>query len=187
MVDEDAKVLFKPLIRSFGLTVSLGVIGGAYVLFDVEEAAKFLWEVGCEAGIAVRDDLAGSAVMREDVLDVEVCDGRSGGCFMTGDENGSLRAVVIRDSEDAVEAVGEWKLNDEVHGNSFKGEGGAVGRDGAVRDAGARSIDFGGLASGAATDEGGDEGLHVGPPVIFGNKEAGFEDAGVAHGRGIMV
>ena len=45
MVDEDAKVLFEPLIRSFGLAVSLGVIGGAYVLFDVEEATKFLWEI----------------------------------------------------------------------------------------------------------------------------------------------
>ena len=31
VVDEDSKVLFEPLIRAFGLAVSLGVIGGAYV------------------------------------------------------------------------------------------------------------------------------------------------------------
>ena len=86
VVDEDAKVLFKPLIRAFGLAVSLGVIGGAYVLFDVEDAAKFLREVGCETGISVCDDLAGSAIMWEDVLDVEVGDGGGSGRFMAGDE-----------------------------------------------------------------------------------------------------
>ena len=75
VVDKDAKVLFKPLICSFGLAVSLGVIGGAYVLFDVEEATKFLREVGREAGVSVCDDLAGSAVMWKDMLDVEVSDG----------------------------------------------------------------------------------------------------------------
>ena len=41
---------------------------------------------------------------------------------------------------------------------------------------------FGGLARGAAADEGGDEILHVGPPVVLGKEEAGFEDAGVAGG-----
>ena len=35
VVDEDAEVLFKPLVRVFGLTVSLGVVGRAYVLFDI--------------------------------------------------------------------------------------------------------------------------------------------------------
>ena len=35
MVDKDAKVLLKPLVCSFGLSVSLGVIGGAYVLLDI--------------------------------------------------------------------------------------------------------------------------------------------------------
>ena len=35
VVDEDAEVLFKPLIRSFRLAVGLGVVGGAYVLFDI--------------------------------------------------------------------------------------------------------------------------------------------------------
>ena len=35
MVDEDAEILFEPLVHSFGLAVSLGVIGGAYVLFDI--------------------------------------------------------------------------------------------------------------------------------------------------------
>ena len=187
VVDKDAKVLLKPLICSFGLAVSLGVIGRAYVLFDVEEAAKFFREVGCEAGVSVCDDLAGGAVMWKDVLDVEISDGGGGGRFVTGDKNGSFRAVVICNGEDAVKAIGEWELNDKVHGNGFKGESGAVGRDGAVRDTGARGIDFGGLTGGATTDEGGDEGLHVRPPVIFGDEEAGFEDAGVTGSGGIVV
>ena len=86
VVDKDTKVLLKPLIRPFGLPVSLGVIGGAYVLFDIEDATKFLWEVGCETSIPVSDDFAGGAIMWEDVLDVEVGDGGGSGRFMAGDE-----------------------------------------------------------------------------------------------------
>ena len=35
VVYEDAKILFKPLIHLFRLAVCLGMIGRAYVLFDV--------------------------------------------------------------------------------------------------------------------------------------------------------
>ena len=62
VVDENVEVLFKPLIRAFGLAVGLGVVGGAYVLLDIEDAAKLLWEVGSEAGISVCDNFAGGAV-----------------------------------------------------------------------------------------------------------------------------
>jgi hypothetical protein len=187
VVDKDAKVLFKPLIRSFGLAVRLGVIGGAYVLFDVEDTTKFLREVGREAGIPVRDDLAGGAVMWKDMLDVKVSDGGGGSRFMAGDKNGGFRAVVVCDGENAVEAVRKWELNDEIHSNGLKREGSVVGCDRAVRNAGARGIDFGGLTGGASADKGGDEVLHVGPPVILGDEEAGFEGAGVTCGGGIMV
>ena len=187
VINEDAKVLFKPLIRAFGLAISLRVISGAYVLFDIEDAAKFFREVGCEAGISVCDDFVGSAIMRKDMLDVKVSYGGGGGCFMAGDEDGSFGAVVVRDGKDAIKAIGEWEFNDEVHGDGFKGEGGAVGRDGAVRHTGARGIGLGGLTGGATADEGGDEGLHVGPPVVLDDEETGFEDTGVACGGGIMV
>jgi hypothetical protein len=90
VVDEDAEVLFKPLIRAFGLAVSLGVISGAYVLFDIEDAAQFLREVGSEAGISVCDNFAGSAVMWKNILDVKFGNGGGGGRFMAGDENGSF-------------------------------------------------------------------------------------------------
>ena len=187
VVDEDTKVLFEPLICAFGLAIGLGVIGGAYVLFDIEDAAKFLWKMGCEASIAVCDDLAGSAVMWKNMLDVKVSDGGSGGRFMAGDENSSFRAIVVYDGQDAVETVGEQEFGDEVHGDGLKGEGGTVSRNGAVRDTGARGVNFGGLASCATPDEGGNKGFHVGPPVILGDEETGFEDAGVTCSGGVMV
>ena len=156
-------------------------------MFDIEDAAEFLQEMGCEAGVAVCDDLAGSAIMWKNVLDVKVSNGGSGGRFMAGDENGSFRAIVVRDGEDTVESIGEREFDDEVHGDGLKGEGGAVSRNGAMRDTGARGVNFGGLASGATPDEGGNKGFHVGPPVILGDEETGFEDAGVTCGGGVMV
>ena len=35
MVDENAEILFEPLVRSFGLAVGLGMVSGAYILFDI--------------------------------------------------------------------------------------------------------------------------------------------------------
>ena len=35
VIDEDAEILFKPLVGPFGLAVSLGVVGRADVLFDI--------------------------------------------------------------------------------------------------------------------------------------------------------
>ena len=90
VVDEYTKVLFKPLVRALGLAVSLGVIGGAYVLFDIEDAAEFSREMGRKAGITVRDDLAGSTVVWKNMLDVKVGDSGGGSCFVAGDEDGSF-------------------------------------------------------------------------------------------------
>ena len=90
VVDEDTKILFKPLIRSFGLAVSLGVVGGTYVLRDIEDAAKFLWEVGREPGIAVRDDFARSTVVWKNMLDIEIGNSGGGSRFVARNENGSF-------------------------------------------------------------------------------------------------
>ena len=187
VVDEDAEILFEPLVCPFGLAVSLGVVGRAYILFDVEDAAKFLREVRGEAGILVSDDLAGGTIVRKNMLDVEIGNGGGGGRFMAGNKNSSFQAVVVCHSEDAVKAVGEWEFNNEVHGNGCEWEGGAVSGNGTVWDVGARGIDLDGLTGGATTDEGGDEGFHVGPPVILGEEKASFEDARVAHSGGIVV
>ena len=187
VVDKDAEILFKPLIRSFGLAISLGVIGRAYVLRDVKDAAKLLRETGRKSGISIRNDLAGSTVVWKDMLGVKIGDSGGGSRFVAGNEDGGFQAVMVSNGEDAVEATGEWELNNEIHGDGFKGEGGVVGRDGAMGNMGPRGNGFGGLTGGATADERGDKGLHMGPPVVFGDEEAGFEDAGVTCGGGIMV
>ena len=70
MVDEDAEVLFKPLICSFRLAVGLWVIGGADVLLDIKNMAQFLGEMGGEVGVAVSNNLMWGAVMGKYVLDI---------------------------------------------------------------------------------------------------------------------
>ena len=90
VVDKDTEVLFKPLIHAFGLAVSLGVVGGAYVLFDIEDAAQFLREMGGKAGISVCDNFAGSAIVWKNMLDVKFGNGGGSGLFVAGDENGSF-------------------------------------------------------------------------------------------------
>ena len=57
---EDVKVLFQPLVGTFRLTVCLGVVCGADVLFDVKEFAEFLCEGGGEAWVLVGDIRDGS-------------------------------------------------------------------------------------------------------------------------------
>ena len=127
-----------------------------------------------EAGILVSNHFAGGTIVWEDMLDIEVSNGGGGGRFMAGNEDGSFRTVMVRDGEDAVEAVRKREFDNEVHGDSFKGEGSVVGGDGAVRDAGERRINLGGLTGGATADKGGDKVLHVGPPVVFCKEKASF-------------
>ena len=121
------------------------------------------------------------------MLDVKIGNRGSGSRFVAGNENGSLREVMVDNSEDAVKAVGEREFNNEIHGDGFKREGGAVGRDGAVGNTGVRGNGFGGLTGGATSDKRGDKGFHMGPPIILGEEKAGFEDAGVTRGGRVMV
>ena len=67
--------------------------------------AKFLGKVRGKAGIAVSNDFAGGTVVWEDMLNIEVSNGRGGGSFMAGNEDGGFRTVMICDGEDAVKAI----------------------------------------------------------------------------------
>jgi hypothetical protein len=125
--------------------------------------------------------------MWEDMLDIEVGNSGGSGCFVAGDEDGGLQAIMVRDSEDAIKAVGKWELDDEVHGDGFKGEGSAVSGDRVVRNVGARRVNLSGLAGGATADKGGDKVLHMGPPVVFHKEKTSFQDARVAHGGGVVI
>ena len=50
---EDAQILLKSLIGSLAGSISLRVIRCADVLMDIEKAAEFRGEFGCEADISV--------------------------------------------------------------------------------------------------------------------------------------
>ena len=106
-----------------------------------------------EAGISIGDNFAGSAIVWENMLDIEIGNGGGGGRFVAGNENSGFRTVVVCNGEDAIKTIGKWKFNDEIHGHGFEWKSGVVGGNGAVWDTGVRGIDFGGLAGGATLDE----------------------------------
>ena len=106
---------------------------------------------------------------------------------MAWDEESGLGAIVICDSEDAIEAIRGREFDDEVHSDSFKWKSGAVGSDGVMGDVGTGCKNLGGLTGGTATDKGGDIVLHVGPPVVSRKEKAGFKNTGVTGGGGVMV
>ncbi len=94
-VSEYSEVLFQPLVGSLGLSVHLGVIGSADILFDIQVFAQFPHCGGRESGVSVGNDLLWEAVVGEDVFAVEFGDSYGIDCFFAWDEYGSLRAVVV--------------------------------------------------------------------------------------------
>ena len=57
--------------------------------------AEFLGEVRSEAGISVGNDFTGSAVVWENMLDIEVSNIGCGSHFMAGNEDGGFGAVIV--------------------------------------------------------------------------------------------
>ena len=90
VIYEDMEILFKPLVCAFRLAISLGVISGAYVLFDIQNTAKFSGELGSEVGVSISDDFAGGTIVWENMLDIEVGDIECSGCFVAGNEDGGF-------------------------------------------------------------------------------------------------
>ena len=94
---------------------------------------------------------------------------------------------MVGNHEDAVKTGGGWEFDDKVHGNGFEREGGVCNRDRAMGNTGPGSEQLSGLAGGAAMDEGRDEVLYMGPPVVSCKEVASFEDARVAGSWRVMV
>ena len=94
---------------------------------------------------------------------------------------------MVCDDEDAVKTVRGWEFDNEVHGDGFKREGGMISGDRVVRYMGVSCEGLGGLAGGTALDKGGDEVLHVGPPVVFGEEKTSFQDARVTCCGRVMI
>ena len=99
---EDAQILLKSLIGSLASSIGLRVIRCADVLVDVEKAAEFCGEFGCEADISVRNNFAGNAVVWDHVGGVEQCHSFRVDILGTGEEYRGFGAVCVCDGKDGV-------------------------------------------------------------------------------------
>jgi hypothetical protein len=82
--------------------------------------AEFFGEFGNKTGIFIGYNLFGNAVVRKDILAVQL--GYSSGiyCFVTGEEDCHFGTVIIGDSKDSIIPSTRWQLSDEVKGYSFE-------------------------------------------------------------------
>jgi hypothetical protein len=62
------------------------MVGSGHGKFDAEEVMQGLPEVSSEAGISIRDDDFGEAVVLEDVIEEELCDATTGDLVIGCDE-----------------------------------------------------------------------------------------------------
>ena len=99
---EDAQILFEGLIGSLTSSIGLRVICRADVLMDVEKAAEFCGEFGCEADISVQNDFAGNAVMWDHVSGIEQCHSFRIDALGTGEEYRGFGAICVCDGKDGV-------------------------------------------------------------------------------------
>ena len=77
----------------------------ADILLDVKELTQCLCEVGYEAGVAVRYHFPWGAKPRDEVMKIEGSNALSSDICGTGDEFSHLRAALVDNSEDDVEAI----------------------------------------------------------------------------------
>ena len=76
-------------------------------------------EVSSEAGISVRDDDFGEAVVFEDVIEEELCDATTGDLVVGCDEVCSFAEAVDNDEDGIVVTRGCGEACDEVERNLF--------------------------------------------------------------------
>ena len=185
VLGENLKVGFKFLVDPFGLTVSLGMVGGGEGNVVIEKASKFLCEGGGKLESLIGDDSVVEAEMREDVLEKDLGDVRHGGSFVARAENYPLRKTMVYHDQDRIITVGEGQVSDEIHGDLLEGAG-AFRRDGRQGGVGGVGVYFVGLARSAAGDEFPDEGGHTRPPVIPLEQRDGAEIPAVGTGEGFV-
>ena len=71
----------------------------------------------------VTNDFQGDPIVWEDMGCVECCNSYRVDGFFTGDENASLRDVMVSDGEYGVVVVGRGELGDKAHGDHLEGQG----------------------------------------------------------------
>ena len=95
------------------------MVGGGHGEFDAEETMQGAPEVSGEAGIPIRDDRFGEAVVFEDVIKEELCDAATGDLLVGGDEVRAFAEAVDDDEDGVVVARGCGETGDEIKRDLF--------------------------------------------------------------------
>ena len=95
------------------------MVGSGHGQVDAEEVVQGLPEVSSEAGISIRDDGLGEAMVFEDVIEEELCDAATGDVVVGCDEVCSFAEAVDDDEDGVVVAGGCGKTCDEVERDLF--------------------------------------------------------------------
>ncbi len=69
---DETKVLFYPLVLSFGQAIGLGVEGRGQILLNTQPHGQCLSKVRCEVGVSIRDQLGGKPKPSIHVFEVQV-------------------------------------------------------------------------------------------------------------------
>jgi hypothetical protein len=105
VVAKDSQYGFHRLIRSFWLSVGLGVIRGTHILFDFQLGAEFFEELWGELRVSIRYDSFGKACVGEHMVSEEPRDFLAPHVFSARDQNYGLRTIMIGDGENCIAAV----------------------------------------------------------------------------------
>ena len=71
LICPEVKILLKPLVCQFGLSISARVICCGDVLFDAQYIAQLSRKLGSKARVPVADDFRQESVRGEDMLSIE--------------------------------------------------------------------------------------------------------------------
>ena len=184
LIDKEPEVLLQLLVDTFGLAISLGMVGGSGSQFNPEHPVKFSGELGHELGAPVRDYLARQAVVFPDILKKQ--SGRPGGCYggEGGDEVGSFGDRVHYHHHGIV--TGRLRqLDYEVYADSipwsFRDWKGVKLSNWMV------SLGLGPEAKVASGDISADVPGHLGPPIVPRHQLQSLPPAGVASHSSVVT
>ena len=176
---EDAEIDFEFLIGSFGLSISLRVVGGGE--FDVvfQETGKLLCKCRGKLGTTIRD----KGVMETKTFEYVVKKGLGDpGCtngFATRSKNYPLSKAMVDHDQDRIESRGRRKVGDEVDRELLEWERGG-GRYRTEGQSGGMGVDFVLLTDRTFINKMFDEGGKSRPPVVSLKDGLGVKDSHMA-------
>ena len=121
---EQPQVCFQFLIYSFGLPVSLWMIGGGKGDIILERLGEFSSECQGKLGASIRDYFGVKAESRENMSENKLGNSSSVNVFSAGAINYPLHEPMVYHDHDKVESVGIRQPCDEVYRDGRKGDQG---------------------------------------------------------------